>query len=91
MATEHGGAMVGGGEAETALPELGRRRKRERDLKEGEAERRVRDCWPRWRSRGGFHRRVRWRGERQSWGRSALAERRGSAGVSQRAHRLQQQ
>ena len=38
MATEHGGAMAGGGEAETALPELGRRRKCEHNLKEGEAE-----------------------------------------------------
>ena len=68
MATEHGGAMVGGGKAETALPELGRRRKRERDLKEGEAERRARDCWPRWRSRGGFHRRVRGAARRRAAG-----------------------
>ena len=58
MATEHGGAMVGGGKAETALPVLGRRRKCEHNLKEGEVELRARACWPRWRSRGGFHRRV---------------------------------
>ena len=38
MATEHDNAMVDGGKAETALPELGRRRKCEHNLKEGEAE-----------------------------------------------------
>ena len=53
---------------ETALPELGSRRKREHDLKESEAEPRARDCWPRWRSRGGFRRWVRWRGEGKSGG-----------------------
>ena len=75
---------------ETALPELGSRRKREHDLKESEAELRARACWPRWRSHGGIRRRVRGRGERQSLGLSALAERKGSAGGSERAHRLQQ-
>ena len=59
MAAEHGGAMAVGGEAEAALPELDRRRKREHNLKEGKAELRARACWPRWRSHGEFRRRVR--------------------------------
>jgi len=58
MAAEHGGAMAVGGEVEAALPELGRWRKREHNLKEGEAELRAHDCRPRWRSRG----ELRWRG-----------------------------
>ena len=77
MATEHGGAMAVGGEAEAALPELGRWRKCEHNSKEGEAELRARACWLRWRSHGGFRRRVRGRGERQSWG--ARLWRRGEA------------
>ena len=90
MAAEHGGAMAVGGEAEAALPELGRWRKREHNLKEGMAELWACDCRPRWRSRGELRRRVRGRGEWRSLGLSALAERKGSAGGSERAHRLQQ-
>ena len=62
---------------EAALPGLGSQRKREHDLKESEAELPARACGPRWRSRGGFRRRVRGRGERQSWG--ARLWRRGEA------------
>ena len=51
-----------------AQPELGRRRKRERNLKEGEAELRARDFWLRWRIRDEFRRRVRRRGEGRSLG-----------------------
>jgi len=51
-----------------AQPELRRRRKRERDLKEGEAELRERDCRLRWRIRDEFRRRVRRRGEGRSLG-----------------------
>ena len=73
-----------------AQPELGRRRKRESDLKEGEAELRAHDFRPRWRSRGELRRRVRGRGEGQSLGLSALEEREGSAGGSERVHWLRQ-
>ena len=90
MVAEHGDAMAVGGEAEAALPELGRWRKREHNLKEGEAELRARDCRPRWRSRGELRRRVRGAAKGRAWGRSALAGREGSAGGSERAHRLQQ-
>ena len=86
MAAEHGGAMAVGGEAEAALPELGRWRKCEHSLKEGEAELRARDCRPRWGSHGEFHRRVRGAARGRAWGRSALAEREGSTGGSERAH-----
>ena len=64
MAAEHGGAMAVGGEAEAALPELGRWHKREHNLKEGEAELQARDCRPRGRSRGELRRRVRGCGRR---------------------------
>ena len=87
MAAEHGDAMAVGGETEAALPEFGRRRKCEHSLKEGEAELRARDCQPRWGSRGEFRRRVRGAARGRAWGRSALAEREGSAGGSERAHR----
>ena len=90
MAAEHGGAMAVGGEAEAALPELGRWRKREHNLKEGEVELRARACWPRWRSRGELRRRVRDAARGRALGLSALAERKGSVGGSERAHRLQQ-
>ena len=90
MATEHGGAMVSGGKAETALPVLDRRRKCGHNLKEGEAELRAHACWSRWRSHGELRRRVRGRGEGQSLGLSALEEREGSAGGSERAHWLRQ-
>ena len=69
-----------------AQPKLGRRRKRERDLKEGEAELRARDFRLRWRIHDEFRRRVRRRGEGQSLGLSALEEREGSTGGSERAH-----
>ena len=68
MAAEHGGAMAVGGETEAALPELGRRRKCEHSLKEGEAELRARDCQPRWGSRGEFRRRVRGAARGRAWG-----------------------
>ena len=89
MAAEHGGAMAVGGEAVAALPELGRWRKCKHNLKEGEAELRARDCWPRWRSRGGFRQLVRGaarqrqaRGGRPArrWARPRRGEARGAAG-----------
>jgi len=85
MAAEHGGAMAVGGEAEAALPELGRWRKREHNLKEGEAELRARDCRPRWRSRGELRRWVRGVARGRAWG--SRLWRRGKAareGVSER-------
>jgi len=68
MAAEHGDAVAVGGETEAALPELGRRRKCEHSLKEGEAELRARDCQPRWGSRGEFRRRVRGAARGRAWG-----------------------
>ena len=85
MAAEHGGAMAVGGEAEAALPELGRWRKHEHNWKEGEAELRARDCRPRWRSRGELRRWVRGAARGRAWG--SRLWRRGKAareGVSER-------
>ena len=67
--------MVAG--LETALPGLSRRHRREHDVPESEAELRAHDRGPRWRRHGGFCRRVRWRGERESEGARCL--RRGEA------------
>ena len=90
MAAEHGDAMAVGGETEAALPELGRRRKCEHSLKEGEAELRARDCQPRWGSRGEFRRRVRGAARGRAWGSWLWRKGKAARGGSERAHRHQQ-